>query len=106
MEKQPLKIYTLDEIQDQHLGKIGTPKRDEYEAKIRVDVLGKLLKAARQEQNLTQQQLGELVGVQKSRISKIENNASNVALSTILKIFEVLKTNVSLVVKGKTIELV
>ena len=59
---------------DKHIGKVGTERRDAFENKLRIDLLGQAIKQARQERNLTQAQLGELVGVQKAQISKIENN--------------------------------
>lgn len=90
-----LRIYTLDEAKDKHLGKIGTDKRDQYEYELRLDLLGEMIKKARQERNLTQTQLGELIGVQKSQISRIENNAKNVAIETILRVFRALKAKVN-----------
>jgi DNA-binding XRE family transcriptional regulator len=59
---------------DKHIGKVGTERRDTFENELRIDLLGQAIKQARQERNLTQAQLGELVGVQKAQISKIENN--------------------------------
>ena len=55
-----------------------------------------MIKEARLKRNLTQEQLGKLVGVQKAQISKLESNAKNVTLSTILKVFKALKTQVKL----------
>jgi transcriptional regulator with XRE-family HTH domain len=57
--------------------------------------LGYAIKQARLERHLTQQQLGELVGVQKSQISRIENSIINTRFETILKIFNALKTKIS-----------
>ena len=63
-----MKTYTLDEMKDKFIGKVGTTERDEYEYELRMDVLGRMIKAARQESNLTQEQTGQMVGVQKSHI--------------------------------------
>ena len=60
------------------------------------EVIGQMIKEVRLKNNLTQEQLGKLVGVQKAQISKLESNAKNVTLSTILKIFKALKTRVKL----------
>jgi HTH-type transcriptional regulator / antitoxin HipB len=60
-----------------------------------MDLLGNMIKQARKERNLTQSQLGELIGVQKSQISRIENNAKNVTIDTILRVFGALKTKVN-----------
>ncbi len=95
MENNKLRIYTLDEAKDKHIGKIGTDKRDKYEYELRLDLLGEMIKKTRKERHLTQSQLGELIGVQKSQISRIENNAKNVTIETILRIFRALKTKVN-----------
>ena len=95
MENTKLRIYTLDEAKDKHLGKIGTEKRDKYEYELRLDLLGEMIKKARKERQLTQSQLGEMIGVQKSQISRIENNAKNVTIETILKVFSALKAKVN-----------
>ena len=95
MEKNKLRIYTLDEAKDKHLGKVGTERRDKYEYELRLDLLGEMIRQARQERNLTQSQLGELIGVQKSQISRIERNAKNVTIETILRVFKALKAKVN-----------
>ena len=95
MENTKLRIYTLDEAKDKHLGKVGTDKRDEYEYELRLDLLGEMIKQTRKERHLTQSQLGELIGVQKSQISRIERNAKNVTIETILRVFRALKAKVN-----------
>ncbi len=55
--------------------------------------------ANRQERNLTQEQLGQLVGVQKAQISKLENSTNNATIDTILKVFKALKAEISFNVK-------
>jgi transcriptional regulator with XRE-family HTH domain len=54
-----------------------------------------MIKQARQERHLTQTQLGELIGVQKSQISRIENNAKNMTIETVLRVFRALKAKVN-----------
>ena len=83
-----MKKYTLDELTDKYVGKKGTPDREQFEFELRLDILGDMIKKARKEKKMTQEQLGELVGVQKAQISKIENNTKDVRLSTIMKVFE------------------
>jgi len=90
-----LKIYTLEEAKDKHFGKIGTEKRDKYEYELRLDLLGEMIKRTRKERNLTQSELGDMIGVQKSQISRIERNAKNVTIETILKVFKALKAKVN-----------
>lgn len=90
-----LKTIPLDDLIDQHIGKIGTEKRDAFEYELRLDLLGLAVKQARKDRNLTQEQLGEIVGVQKAQISKIENSVKSTKLETLLKIFDALKVKVS-----------
>jgi DNA-binding XRE family transcriptional regulator len=90
-----MKIYSLDEVKDKYIGEKGTPEREEFEFELQLDILGEMIKSARKERNLTQQELGELVGVQKSQISKLEKNASNVTIHTILKVFTALRAKVN-----------
>jgi DNA-binding XRE family transcriptional regulator len=99
MAKKEMKSYSLAEMKDKYIGKVGTPERDEYEYELRMDVLGKMIKAARQERKLTQEQLGELVGVQKSQISKLESSANSATIDTILKVFKALKADINFNVK-------
>ena len=85
---------TLDQLKDRDIGKIGTLERDKYEFDLRMELLGEMIKSVRKERKLTQEQLGELIGVQKSQISKLERNTKNVTIETILKVFRALKANV------------
>ena len=93
-KKTELKSYSLAEMKDKYIGKIGTSDRDEYEYELSMDVLGRMIKTARQERNLTQEQLGELVGVQKAQISKLESSANSATIDTILKVFKALKADI------------
>ena len=88
-----LKLYTQDEMMDELIGPIGTPRRDAFESKLAAELeaykIGEALKKARTEQHLTQKQLGEKVGVKEAQISKIENGKS-VAFTTIIRLFKAL----------------
>ncbi|MDQ6903725.1 MAG: helix-turn-helix domain-containing protein [Bacteroidota bacterium] len=95
------KTVSLDTMIDKHVGKRGTTKRDAFENELRIDLLGQAIRQARQERNLTQEQLGELVGVQKAQISKIENSIKNARLETVLKVFEALGAKVNFNVELK-----
>lgn len=100
-----IKMMTLDEVKDKHIGKVGTPERNKYEINLQMDVLGEMIKTVRKERKLTQEQLGELIGVQKSQISKLERSMKNVTLETILKVFNALKANIKLSVHLKDSDL-
>jgi HTH-type transcriptional regulator/antitoxin HipB len=89
-----MKMMSLDQLKDKHLGEVGTDERDKYEFDLKIEILGDMIKSVRKERHLTQEQLGELIGVQKSQISKLERNTKNVTIETILKVFKALKANV------------
>jgi DNA-binding XRE family transcriptional regulator len=94
-----MKTYTLDEVQDKLIGKKGTRERDVFEYELQMDLIGKAIKQTRQNRNLTQEELGKLIGVQKAQISRIENNASNVTMDTLLRVFTALKAKIKLQVE-------
>ena len=90
-----MKKYTLEEVQEKLIGKIGTPERDKFEYELQMNLIGQAIKQTRQERNLTQEELGKLIGVQKSQISRIESNASNVTIDTLMRVFKALKAHVT-----------
>lgn len=89
MAKKEMKSYSLAEMKDKYIGKAGTDERDEYEYELRMDVLGRMIKTARQERHLAQEQSGELIGVQKSQISKFESCANSATIDTVLNLLSV-----------------
>jgi HTH-type transcriptional regulator/antitoxin HipB len=95
MKKQGLTTFSLDEITDKYIGKPGTPKRDAFENELRLDLLGEAIRQARLERNLTQEELGRLVGVQKAQISKLENSLTDARFETILKVFKALNAKIN-----------
>jgi len=90
-----MKTYSLEELTDKYIGKKGTKKRDEFENELRLDLLGQAIKQARQERSLTQEELGELVGVKKAQISKIENSTTDARFTTIIRVFDALGAKVN-----------
>ena len=94
-----MKTYTLDQVQDKLIGKKGTPARNKFEYELQMDLIGKAIKQTRQERNLTQEELGKLIGVQKAQISRLENNVSNVTIDTLMKVFSALQAKVKLQVE-------
>jgi HTH-type transcriptional regulator / antitoxin HipB len=79
---------SFDELLDIKYGKVGTPKRDQYEEQANYFVICQMLKEARKEANITQQELAEKIGTKKSYISRLENGKCDIQLSTLFKIFE------------------
>ncbi|MBU0487269.1 MAG: helix-turn-helix domain-containing protein [Bacteroidetes bacterium] len=94
-----MKTHTLEEVQNKLIGKIGTPERDRFEYELQMDMVGQAIKQARKERKLTQEELGKLIGVQKAQISRIESNASNVTIDTLMRVFKALKAKVKLQVE-------
>ena len=89
-----MKTYSLEELEDKYIGKKGTPARDKYEYELKMDILGHMIKKARQERNLTQEQLGKLIGVQKAQISKLESSTNSATIDTVIKVFKALKAEI------------
>ena len=98
-----MKTYSLEELTDQYIGAQGTKKREEFENELRLDVLGQTIKKVRLERKLTQEQLGNLVGVKKAQISKIENSFTDARFETILKVFKALDAKINFNVELKSI---
>ena len=90
-----MRKYTLKETEDKLIGLKGTPERDQYEFELKLELIGDMIQTARKERNLTQEQLGQLIGVKKAQISRLENNTSNVTIDTILKVFNALEAKVN-----------
>ena len=82
-------IKTFDQLIELEHGKVGTESRVEYEENAQMFIISEMLKQARKEANMTQEQLAEKTGTKKSYISKIENGKGNIQLSTLFRLFEV-----------------
>jgi HTH-type transcriptional regulator / antitoxin HipB len=107
MENKKMKFYTLDQMKDKHIGALGTEEREKFEYELRMEIIGDMIKKARLERNLTQEELGKLIGVQKAQISKLENNANSATIDTIVRVFKALKAeiNFSIKLENKTLQL-
>ncbi|WP_420320790.1 helix-turn-helix domain-containing protein [Flagellimonas sp.] len=91
-----MKGYTLDQAEDLLIGKRGTDDREEYEFELKLELIGDMIKTARKKRKLTQEQLGEMVGVKKAQISRLENSTGNVTLETVIRIFNALGAKLNL----------
>lgn len=89
------KTVSHDEVLDNHFGKIGTPKRDQFEAELQADIIAYQLKQLRIQQHMTQEQLAEKVGIDKTQISKIEKGTRNLTLDTITRIANALGAKIN-----------
>ena len=86
MEKLSKNLISWDDHLDKKYGKPGTITREKYEEEFEAFKIGVLIQEARKKQHLTQEQLAERVGTTKNYISRIENNASDIRLSTLMRI--------------------
>ncbi|HLF63343.1 MAG TPA: helix-turn-helix transcriptional regulator [Saprospiraceae bacterium] len=94
-----MKLTSIDKLTDRYVGKPGTSARDQFEYDLDMEILGAIIKDARKKKNLTQEQLGQFVGVQKAQISKLENNTKNFRIDTIIKVLDALGAKVKLSVE-------
>ena len=93
------KLYTHEDMLDAVLGKQGTVLRDEYESDMNSFLMGEAIKKARQSRHLTQEQLGELMGVKKAQVSRIEGGR-NLTFTTIARAFKAMGISASFEVQG------
>ena len=85
---------TLGELENKYFGLAGTPEREQYEFELSMELLGERLKQVRKEKNLTQEQLGLLIGVQRAQISKLEKGNNSATISTVIKVFSAMKAKI------------
>ena len=81
-------VTNFDQLVDVENGKIGTESRNKYEENSQMFIISEILKEARKEAKMTQEQLAEKTGTKKSYISKIENGKGNIQMSTLIRLFE------------------
>ncbi len=81
-------VKNFDELIELEHGKMGTKSRNKYEVSAQMFIISEMLKEARKEANLTQDELAQRAGTKKSYISKLENGKGNIQLSTLIRIFE------------------
>ena len=96
-------LTPFEDLLDEMIGKVGTAERDEFERKVDEDVrayhVGEAIKQARLAQHMTQAEVGERMGVQRSQISRIEKGKS-ITLTSLMRIFQALDVPVTLEMKG------
>lgn len=98
-----MKTYTFEEVKDKFIGEVGTPARDQYEQSLKEELhayhIGEAIRQARIAKNLTQEQLGEKIGVQKSQISRLERGKS-ITLSSLMRLFSAMEIPLTLDMEG------
>ncbi len=92
-----MNLTPLSDVVDRVWGKVGTPERDEMEAQLKEELhayrMGEAIRKARQAQNLTQEELGARIGVQRAQISRLEKGKSVITIPTMSRIFRALGIN-------------
>ena len=96
-----MKTTSLEKLIEKNYGKLGTSKRDKLEQELKMELLREEIKRLRMENNLTQEQLGKLIGVQRAHISKLENNATNITIGTLIKVINALDAEISFSIQPK-----
>ncbi|MCL4484063.1 MAG: helix-turn-helix domain-containing protein [Bacteroidetes bacterium] len=91
-----MKELSFEEVKNLRIGTIGTPARDKYELETESIILAAKIKQVRKQKGMNQDELGVLIGVKKSQISKIETNPQDMKLSTIMRIVKALNMEVVL----------
>ena len=98
-----MKTYTLEELTDKYIGEKGTPKRDKFDAdlktELQADHIGEAIKQARLAKNLTQEELGQKVGVKKSQISRLEKGKS-ITIASLMRLFTAMEIPLTLDMGG------
>mgnify|MGYP001145032021 FL=1 len=91
---EQMKLILADDMKDKLWGKRGTPEREAMENQLKEEVnayfVGEAIRKARLAQKLTQEELGELIGVQRAQISKLEKGKSVITLPTMSRVFKAL----------------
>jgi len=98
-----MKGIRLNELIQKSYGKIGDPKRNEFEQELRIELIREEIKKLRIENNLTQEELGKMIGVQRAHISKLENNSQNVTIGTLMKVFNALNAQINFTVVKRAV---
>jgi len=86
----------FEELEDKYFGEKGTLEREDYEFDLKMELIGEKIKELRLQNNLTQTQLGELIGVKRAQISRLEKGINSASVSTIMKVFHAMKAKVKL----------
>ncbi len=81
-------IQTLDQIKTKYYGEVGTPERDRLENELEALRIGFMIRSAREQLNMTQEQLAERIDKKRTYISKVENDGENITLRTLFDIVE------------------
>lgn len=99
-----MKLYTHEEMLDRVVGEKGTSRRNTMEAELQSYLIGEAIRQARKDKKLTQEQLGELMGVQRAQVSRIERG-QNLTVGTIVRAFKAMGVSAAFSFGGVSLSL-
>jgi HTH-type transcriptional regulator/antitoxin HipB len=89
----------IDVFIDKTIGEPGTDRREHFESDLKIEIFQELIRAARKKRNLSQEELGNLIGVKKAQISKLEKGYNNISIAALSKIFRALNATIKVTVE-------
>jgi HTH-type transcriptional regulator / antitoxin HipB len=95
-QKPSFRLTSFESLENKYYGKKGMAKREAYEAAFKEEFIGEIIKQIREKQNLTQEELAQILKVNKSNISKIENNLKSIRMDTFFRVIEALKAKMTI----------
>ena len=95
-QKPSLRLTSFETLENRYYGKKGIAKREVYESAFKEELVGEIIKQIREKQNLTQDQLAQILNVNKSNISKIENNLKSIRMDTFFRVVEALRAKMTI----------
>ncbi|TGE24257.1 XRE family transcriptional regulator [Hymenobacter aquaticus] len=94
-ETQSIRLKRFQDVKSSYVGAEGTPERHTYEAELRAEVIAEKIKELRKARHMTQQELGDKIGVKKAQVSRLESSTANITLDTLQKVFLALGARVT-----------
>lgn len=95
----PIRLKRFQDIKSNYVGAEGTAERNEYEAELRAELIAEKIKELRQVRNMTQEELGQKLGVKKAQVSRLESSTANITLQTLQKVFTALGARVNFAIE-------
>jgi HTH-type transcriptional regulator/antitoxin HipB len=95
-QKSSLSLTSFGTLENKYYGKKGTAKREAYETAFKEELIGEIIRQIREKQDLTQDELAQLLNVNKSNISKIENNLKSIRMETFFRVLRALNTQMTI----------
>lgn len=87
-ERKMKNTKSLDQLKSQYYGDVGTPERDRIERELEALRIGFKLRSAREQQNLTQEEVAKRINKKRTFISKVETDGENITLKTLFDVVE------------------